>query len=258
MNTKIAYKLVVLVILTAVFLSACGAGGFGSKPTNTPQVVRIATDATYPPFETVNETSKEMEGFDMDLIREIAKETGLNIEIVNLNFDSLLAGMAQCQYDAALSAITITEERSQSMSFSDPYINAGQIVTVNMKTNDINGPQDLTGKKIGAQIATTGAIEAEKLGGSEVKTYDTVDLAFQDLINRQIDAVVTDYPTSLAFVQVNAEDLKVVGEAFTNESYGIAVCKNKPELLATLNKGLATVKANGFVASLEKKWLAGE
>ena len=115
-----------------------------------------------------------------------------------------------------------------------------------MQTNDINGPQDLKDKKIGAQIATTGAIEAETLGGSEVKTYDTVDLAFQDLINRQIDAVVTDYPTSLAFVQVNAQDLKVVGEPFTNKSYGIAVCKNKPELLATLNKGLATVKANGI------------
>ena len=258
MNVRFAYKLALLVALASIFLAACGAGGLSFGPTNTPQVVRIATDATYPPFETVDEATKDLKGFDMDLIREVAKQTGLNIELVNLNFDSLLAGMAQCQYDAAISAITITDERKQSMNFSDPYINAGQIVTVNIATTDINGPADLAGKKIGAQLATTGAIEAGRLNAAEVKTYDTVDLAFQDLINKQIDAVVTDYPTSLSFVQVNMNDLKVVGEPFTNESYGIAVCQKNTALLATLNDGLAKVKASGFVAELEKKWLAGE
>ncbi len=120
----------------------------------------------------------------------------------------------------------------------------------------ISGKEDLTGKTIGAQLGTTGAIEAEKIDGATVKTYDSYDLAFLDLANRQIDAVIADYPTALGFVDQNSEKLMTVGDVFTDESYGIAVCNQKPELLATINQGLQAVKDNGTLAKLEQKWLA--
>jgi polar amino acid transport system substrate-binding protein len=257
MKTSLIIRIAIVAVLTSVLLSACGAGLSGS-PTNTPKVIRIATDATYPPFETVDESTKEMVGFDMDLIKAVMDTTGLPYEIVNVGFDPLLTGMAQCQYDLAISAITITPERGQAMAFSNGYINAGQVVTINKATTGINGPQDLVGKKIGVQLGTTGGIEAEKIEGAVVNTYDTVDLAFQDLVNKQIDAVIADYPTSLAFVQVNADDLTTTGDVFTQEVYGIAVCKTNTALLEQVNAGLKTVTEKGLIQELEQKWLAGE
>ncbi len=119
----------------------------------------------------------------------------------------------------------------------------------------INGKDDLNGKTIGAQVGTTGAIEAEKIEGAKIKTYDSYDLAFLDLANRQIDAVIADYPTALGFVAQSPDKLMPVGDVFTDESYGIAVCNQKPELLATINQGLNAVKDNGTLAKLEEKWL---
>ena len=91
-----------------------------------------------------------------------------------------------------------------------------------------------------------------------VKNYDDIGLAFQDLINGQIDAVIADNPLALGYVGQNPDTLKVVGEAFTDEFYGIAVCKTNTELLEKINKGLASVKADGLVDQLTTKWIVGE
>lgn len=254
MKTNLVTKMMFVLLVAVLVLSACAPT---ATPTKEAKVWRIATDATYPPFETVDETSKLPIGFDIDLFNAIAAETGMKFEFVNVNFDALLSGMAQCQYDAAISAMTITAERQKSFNFSDPYINAGQVVTINTETTDIKSVADLKGKKIGVQIGTTGAIEAAKVENATVKTYDTVDLAFADLINKQVDAVVADYPTSLSFVQVNKGKIVTTGDVFTSEEYGVAVCKTNTDLLAEINKGLAAVKAKGLIPQLEQKWLGG-
>ncbi len=217
--------------------------------------VRVATDATWPPFEYVNEDTKEIEGFDIDLLNAIAEKADLEIEFINVGFDPLLAGMAQCQYDAAISAMTITEERKQKMLFSDPYFEAGQIVTVRIDETDITSEDALAGKVAGAQIGTTGAIEIEQMDDVTLKTYDDIGLAYQDLMNGQIDAVVADNPLALEYVGKNPDKLKTVGDVFTDESYGIAVCKNEEELLAKINAGLEAVKAEGTIEELIAKWL---
>ena len=132
----------------------------------------------------VDEKTKELTGFDIELMKAIGEKAGFQVDFQNTPFDSLLAGMATCQFDAAVSAITITEERAKKMSFSDPYIDAGQIVTVRKDNTSINGPEDLKGKRIGVQLSTTGEIEAKKIEGATVKPYDSVDLAFLDLAKR--------------------------------------------------------------------------
>src|SRR4030042_903024 len=101
--------------------------------------IRIATDATWPPFEYVDEETMEIVGFDIDLMTAIAEKEDLDIEFVNVAWDPLLAGVAQCQYDAAISSITITFERAEAMLFSDPYFAAGQVVVVAIsKTHKID------------------------------------------------------------------------------------------------------------------------
>lgn len=217
--------------------------------------VRVASDATWPPFEMVDEQTKEIVGFDIDLMNAVAEKGGFEVEYVNVGFDPLLAGMAQCQYDAAISSITITDDRKKSMLFSDPYFEAGQVVTVRADETEITGKDSLSGKSVGAQIGTTGAIEAGKIADVNVKTYDSVDLAYQDLINGQVDAVIADNPLALGFVGKSNGQLKTVGEVFTDESYGIAVCNTNTELLEKMNQGLAEVKAAGQIDEFAQKWL---
>jgi len=220
--------------------------------------VRVATDATWPPFEYVNEQTKEIEGFDIDLLNAIAEKAGIEIEFINVGFDPLLAGMAQCQYCAAISSITITEARQQEMLFSDPYFNGGQIVTVRIDNTDITGPDTLGGKIAGAQIGTTGSIEIEQMGNVTLKTYDDIGLAYQDLMNGQIDAVVADNPLALGYVGKNSDKLKTVGDVFTDESYGIAICKDNVELQTKINAGLQAVREEGLIEELIDKWLSNQ
>jgi polar amino acid transport system substrate-binding protein len=240
------YAVLVLTIASLV-LAACG----GQAKTK----VRIVTDATWIPFEFVDEKTKQITGFDIDLMKAIAAKENLDIEFINVQWDPLLAGMAQCQYDAAISAMTITDERKKSFNFSDPYFAAGQLVAVRLDNTDITGPESLSGKKVGAQLGTTGEIEAKKIAGATVKDYDDIGLAFQDLMNGQTDAVIADNPLVLGYVGRNATKLKTVGKVFTDEFYGIAVCKTNTDLLKKLNDGLAKVKAEGLIEKLTTQWI---
>ena len=258
--------LVSILVLFSILLASCSPAAT-STPTTAPAVnteaapvamtkVTVATEAAYPPFEMVNELTKELEGFDIDLMKAIGEKANLEIEFVNTPFDPLLAGIATCQFDAAISAITITAERAKKYNFSTPYINAGQIITVALDNTDITGPANLVGKTVGVQLSTTGQIEVEKIEGVTVRPYDTVDLAFLDLANEQVDAVVADYGTTLNYVNQSKDKIKLTGEIFTEEMYGVAVCKTDTDLLAKINAALAELKTEGVLTSLEEKWLS--
>ena len=243
---RLLYGFLISLVIVCLVVAGCGQ--------ETPKI-RVATDATWPPFESVNEQTKEIEGFDIDLFKAIAEKEDLDIEFINVAWDPLLAGIAQCQYDVAISAMSITEERQEKMLFSDPYFTAGQLVTVHIDNAEINSKDDLGGKVVGAQIGTTGSFAVEEIEGATLKTYDDIGLAFQDLMNGQIDAVIADNPLVYGYVGKNPDKLKSVGEVFTSEDYGIAVCKTKTDLLAKINSGLAAVKAEGLIEELIDKWL---
>ena len=244
---RVTFLALTVVFVLGMVLSGC-ASGQGEK-------IQVATDATWPPFEYVEEGSKEIVGFDIDLMKAIAEAENLDVEFVNVSWDPLLAGMAQCQYDASISAMTITEERKAQFNFTDPYFEAGQMVTVSVDNTDITGKDALAGKTVGAQLGTTGAIEVESMEGVTLKNYDDIGLAFQDLMNGQIDAVVADNPLALGYIGQNPDKIKATGEVFTDEFYGIAVCNTETELLAKLNSGLAKVKADGVIDELIDKWI---
>lgn len=256
---RTSYFMIVLVVLMSLALAACQPAATQSPAdgaSGVTTILRVATEASYPPFEMVDPDNGELIGFDIELMKAIAEKAGFEIEFLNTPFDPLLAGMAQCQFDAAVSAITITEERAKEMDFSDPYINAGQIIAVQINNTDITSVDDLKGKNVGVQLGTTGQIQAEKIEGANIKAYDTADLAFLDLANGQLDGVIVDYPTTLNYVNQFSDKIKTTGEIFTDESYGIAVCKGNTELLGKINAALAELKADGTLAELESKWLA--
>jgi len=240
------WLLLVGIVVVGLLLAGCGGGGTGA--------IRVATDATWKPFEYIQTNTTEIVGFDIDLFDAIAGRANLTVEYVNVDWDALLAGMAEGTYDAAISSITIKPDRLEKMNFSHPYYVAGQIITVLKSNTDITGPETLSGKSVGVQTGTTGDDTAKSINGTTVVGYDDIPLAFVALMTNQIDAVICDTPVAYGYVETY-DTLKTVGEVLTTEEYGIAVPKGKEDLLAKINTALDALLAEGIIDQLTQKWL---
>jgi len=243
----------VAIVLAGLSLTAVLAGPVWAGAA---REVSVATDATWPPMEMVD-ASKKIVGFDVDYLTAVAKEAGFTAVFKNTAWDGIFAGLAAGRYDMIASSVTITDERKKQYDFSDPYINVGQILVV-PKAEAVKGLAGLKGKKVGAQIGTTGAMEIKKTDGVELKTYDEIGLAFEDMAAGRIAGVVCDEPTAAHYALQRSEykaKFKIVGQPFTQESYGFVVQKGNQELIDLLNKGIKAVKAKRIDEQLRKKWL---
>jgi ABC-type amino acid transport substrate-binding protein len=252
---RLTWLVVIGTVLLSLFLASCGSPSASPPASAPPDLVRVGTNAAWPPFESINKETGQIEGFDIDLMNGILARVSLNASYINKDsFGPLLDEMAQGLYDAAIASITITEERKKEMLFSDPYFAVGQTVTVRTSDRTTTGKDTLKGK-VGALKGTTGAKEVEKIKAASLITYDDIAEVFHDLIDGNLDAVVCDNPVALVYVGKYPGQLKTVGGVFTDEHYGIAVAKDEPELLAEINAGLKTVKGEGLIEELTKKWL---
>ncbi len=225
-----------------------------------PSKIVIASDATFPPMEMVDE-NKNIVGFDIDLMNAAAKAGGFTVEFKNTAWDGIFAGLDAGKYDAVMSSVTITDERKKTMDFSIPYINAGQVLVVKSEVNGVSSLADMKGKVVGAQIGTTGAFEIDKVKDANKiteKTYDEIGLAFEDLANGRVAGVVIDTPVAANYALQNPNykgKLKIVGEPFTQEFYGVAVKKGNSKVLDVINAGLKKVLDAGDNKAIEDKWL---
>lgn len=249
-------KMVVLSVVLAV-IGILFMGAAAPKKVEKLKIV-VATDATWPPMEMVNE-KKEIVGFDIDLMKAVADKASFTVVFKNTAWDGIFAGLANGDYDAVISSVTITTDRLQTMDFSTPYINAGQVLIVRASEKKAATLSDLAGKTIGAQIGTTGAFEIEKVKACKLKTYDEMGLAIEDLANGRLDGVVADTPIAANYVLQNSKykgKLKIVGQPFTQEFYGIVVKKGNLTVLSLINRGLKIVLSDRkLLDKLEKKWL---
>ncbi len=249
-------KRVLLVLLVLAAASGLAFAKGGAEAGGKPKIV-IATDATWPPMEMVNE-SKQIVGFDIDLMKAAADAAGFTVEFRNTAWDGIFAGLEAGEYDAVMSSVTITDERKQTMDFSVPYINAGQIMVVRKELQGVDKLDQLKGKSVGAQIGTTGAFEIEKVAGVTLKTYDEIGLAFEDLANGRIQAVICDTPVAAQFALQNDNykgKLKIVGKPFTEEFYGVAVKKGNTQKMELINKGLNKVLKTATYDKIFAAWL---
>lgn len=219
---------------------------------------RVGTDPTFPPFEYRDNTSGQITGFDVDLIKAIGKQAGHPIELVALPFDGIIPALQARSIDAAISAITITPERARAIDFSRPYFEAGQAIVVRDKGPNLTRLEQLEGRRIAVQIGTTGAIAASRVAGAQVSSFDSTPLALQELANGNADAVVSDVPAILyAIKSAHLSGLRVAGEHLSSEVYGIALPTNAP-ITDTINKALGELIANGRYAALYRQWLGAE
>lgn len=242
----------VLGLLSAGVLAGCGGG------TETDvNVWKVGSEASFPPFESVGDDG-ELVGFDIDLFNAIGEKAGKTIEFENLPFDSLIPALQGETIDAAISGMTITEERAQTVDFSVPYFNAGLAIAVGEETTDITTLDDLAGKRIAVQIGTTGASTADSVPGAEITRFENAPLALQELSNGNVDAVINDAPATLdAIATGNIPGIIVVGELLTEESYGIALPKGS-ENAEAINAAIAEIKADGTYTQLYRKWFDAE
>lgn len=214
--------------------------------------LRVGTDATYPPFETVE--GDEYSGFDIDLVNAIAREMNVRARFINSGFDGIFPALQNGTFDAVISSVTITDERKASMLFSDPYYDSGQLIAVREETQGVAAPDDLKGKTVGVQINTTAQYDLEKRANVTVNKYNTIDLALLDLQNKRIDAVVGDAPVLKFMIFKSFRGLKTVGRRFTDEKFGIAVAQGNEDLVQEINAALKRIKESGEYDKIHEKW----
>lgn len=246
MRTRIA------LVLLALFLMA---GNALAKD------VVFAVDATYPPMEMVD-AQKNIIGFGPEIVAAIGKAAGFNPILKNTAWDGIFAGLAAGKYDAIASSVSITEERKQSMDFTDPYFEVKQGV-VTAKGANIASVADLAGKTIASQIGTTGYFVCKKIEGATAKSYDEIGLAMEDLYNGRLDAVIADDAVASNYALQHEQysqklTLAFLIESDTPEYLGFAVNKGNAEIVELINKGLAAIKANGEYDAIYAKWFGSK
>lgn len=221
----------------------------------------VGTSPPYGPMEYYTE-SGEIVGIDIDIAKEIALAIGVELEIKDIDFDVLLESVDSGEVDIAVAAITITPERSDEQLVSTPYFSGGQTLVVRADDETIKTPADLNGRKVGVEDDGTslkdaifGYVESPKrqlYTESEGSPYVSVVVA--ELKNRTIDAFVIDYIAGVDITKDNP-DLKIMGEPFTQEFYGIATKKGNNSLMDEIEKVLREMKRSGKLDGLKDKWL---
>lgn len=217
----------------------------------------VATNPTWPPLEFLDD-NKNIIGYDIDMMKAIGKEVGMEVEMRMVAWDGIFAGVAAGNYDVIASGVTITPERQRAFEFSKPYYDVQQIVVVK-KGDSASGFEDLKGRVVGGQIGTTGVFVAQKSGvDMNLREYDDVGLAMQDLLNGRIDAVICDSPVALYYANQKegfSDSLAIAFRTEATETFGFVVKKGRKDLVERLNKGIDAVRAKGVEAELIRKWM---
>lgn len=214
----------------------------------------MATNAEFPPYEY--HEGDEIVGIDADIAAAIADELGMELKIEDMAFDSIITAVSSGKADMGLAGMTVDPDRQKNVNFSDTYAEAAQMIIVK-EGSDIAGVDDLTGKKIGVQLGTTGDIYAEDIEDAEVERYNKGMEAVQALQQDKIDAVVIDGEPAKVFVAEN-EGLKILDEPLTEEEYAIAIAKDNDELLEKVNTALSNLKDSGKLDEIIGKYISAE
>lgn len=224
------------------------------------QPIKFATEATYPPFESVD-ASGTIQGFDVDIMHALCQQMQRKCIITNQPWESLIPSLKIGKFDALIGAMSITPAREKVVAFTQPYYeNTGSIIAAK-SAKLVLTKQDLSGKTIGIQGGTTFANYLQATYGSavSVKNYASIQDALIDLQSGRIDAVMGDTPIILSWLRHHQNNYAVVGQPISSKQYfgvgyGIAVQQNNQQLLAQLNQAIKAIKADGTYAKIVNKY----
>ncbi|MHB1404353.1 MAG: transporter substrate-binding domain-containing protein [Desulfitobacteriaceae bacterium] len=218
------------------------------------KTLTVGTDATFPPFEFKN-GKNEYDGFDIDLVKAVAKQMGADkVEFVDTEFKGLIPGLQGHKFDMIVSAMYITDERKQTIDFSDTYYPGGLAIMVKKDNDQIKGADDLNGKKVAVQIGTkSDKFLQEKYPNAKLVQVEKNIEMFLSLESGRADAVVTGMPAAKVYAKQNST-VKVLEQPITHEDYGYGIRKENAEYTAAVNKALKDLKANGQYQAIVEKW----
>lgn len=285
---RIQMKKSTLLMMTAILLLAVIVAGCGSKNgnsgnagsasptaeagTTTPAnlleqvkqagVLKVGLMGTYAPYNFLND-NKEIDGFDADIAKEIAKRLGVKAEFVAQEFSGMIAGLQAKKFDVVISQMTITDERKEQMDFTEPYITNSVKIIVAEKNDTIMKLADFKGKNIGVGLGTNDETYLRKtvlpeVGDFTIKTYDDVITSLKDLNAGRIDATINNMYALKPIVEKNGFKIKAVGDPIKSDNAGIAVRKDNPEFRDALNEALKAMKADGTYKTIFVKWFGEE
>ncbi len=241
------------------FAAGCGSsddngdGGSGiDSELVTAGTLTVGSDIPYPPFEFGN--PPDYKGFDIDMINKVADDMGLKVVIKPTAFDTIFTDVGQGKFDVVVSASTITEERMQTVDFSQPYYESEQALLV-PDGSDIKTVEDLAGKIVAVQNGTTGKDYAEnETEASQVRGYPNGPAAIAALKAGQVDATIIDQPVAADAVKKGQTGFSMATAIPTGEFYGIAMAKDNTELQKGINDGLSRIKDDGTLNDIYQQW----
>lgn len=241
---------------TCVAAPALGQGG---APAPGAPALRVGAFAANPPWEFRQE-SGEIVGFEVDLVRDVARRLGREATFVNMQFQGLFPAVSSGQVDMAISSVTITPERLKSLSFAQPYYDSDQALAVRAGAA-LRSLENMRRKVVGVVSASTGDIwtreHRERLGFAEVRRYPGLNEALLDLGAGRIDGFVSDIPALLYFRASQKAAIDVAQRIPTGERYSVMLAKGSP-LLGPVDRAIGEMKQDGTLASIHRKWFGVE
>ncbi|MGN1132336.1 MAG: transporter substrate-binding domain-containing protein [Ruminococcus sp.] len=256
-------KKILTLAITAVLIAACliGCGSSSDSKddskleTVTEGKLTMATNAEFPPYEYYE--GEKVVGIDAEVAEKIAEKLGLELEIADVSFDSIIPGVQSGKYDMGMAGMTVTDERKRSVNFSDSYATGIQSVIVK-EDSKIKSIDDLDGKKIGVQTATTGDIYAsDDYGDDNVKRFENGAAAVAALTANKVDCVIIDNEPAKAYVDAN-DGLKILDTEYAVEDYAICFSKDSEELQKEVNNALNELKEDGTIQKIVDKYITAD
>lgn len=211
----------------------------------------VGTNAEFPPFEYLEKG--EVTGFDIELVNEIGKVMDADVKVLDMSFDGLLPALQMKKVDLVIAGMTATEERKKTVSFTQPYYTASQVIIVKEGNNSIKSFDDLKGKKVAVMLGFTGDTIVSEIEGVNVERFNAAYAGIMALQVDKVEAVVLDSEPAKNYVKQNPGLVLAEADA-EQEEYAIALRKNDKALLEKVEKALAELKANGTYDALIKKY----
>lgn len=253
---KLKKLLMVLMSLMVAAVSLVGCGGEqAAAPAPTGKVLKVGTEATYAPFEFTREGSKEIVGYDVDLMNAIGAKLNRKIEFVSMDFDQLTGALNSGKIDVIAANMSITEARKVAVDFTNPYKDGGLIIVVPNTVKDKVTIDSLKGKKIAVQRGTISEEYAKKINGAKIVSYGTNGEASLAILRQQADAFINDEAVVRYYIanQGGAEIVKTTGDIIEKSQSALAVKKGNA-LKNDINKAMDELKKDGTMAKINVKW----
>lgn len=243
---------------TKLAAAACVAASVFALGTACAGALRFAAESSYAPFIFVNSKTGQQQGFEIDLMKAVAKKLGDTLVVTNMGFDAVIPSLVTGTADVGGSAITITEERAKKVNFTQAYYDSGTSILINKSDeNSVRSIDDLEGAAVCVQIGTSGAMRSAKIPGVTLRQFNAVNEAYMELRNKGCKAVITDRPVTAYFMnsrKANARLFTHLPQTLEPEQYGFAVTKNKPELVDRINGAINQLRRNGEFQKIYEKW----